>query len=223
MSNQLSKEDLIERLVQKYENSPWNNILVPIIKNPIFTPLVAKWLEDVTSGATFTPPMKDIFKSMMLCPPDDVRVVFINGLPFEGSGQADGLALSGYVQNANAKFFADAFPTDPEDLPQANLEYLVKQGVLMLNVAATCTLGKPDSHAILWGPVTKAIIESMQDQTGIIYVFVGDAVEAFGSLISEHNYKMFIPNPDKKNWNDMDIFNIINSILKKNTGDVIKW
>ncbi len=223
MSNQLSKKDLIERLTQKYENSPWNNILVPIIKDPVFEPLVERWLEDVITGANFTPPMANIFQSMVLCPPDDVKVVFINALPFPQVGHADGMALSGYVKNEAAKYFVDQFPRDPDDMPQPTLEYLVKQGVLMLNIAATCTVGEPESHAKLWGPVTAKIIQQLQDKTGIIYVFIGEHTRDFHALVTPNNYKMFIPYPDSKDWNSVDVFNSINDILKKNTGSGINW
>ena len=101
----------------------------------------------------------------------------------------------------------------------------------MLNSALTVNLGKPGSHVDLWKPFTRFLFDQLNQQQGLIYVFMGAKAKEWESYIStEHNYKMFTKHPaspkffnKKQIWDCNDVFNKINTILKDNNGHKIKW
>ena len=189
------------------------------------------------------PKAKDIFKAFTLCPLSSLRVVIIGQDPYNnlrnGKPVATGLA------------FANSSDTPPEaysksldvlmdsvidfSLPHESiifdpsLEKWEEQGVLLLNSALSCELGKPGSHSLLWRPFMTSLLTNLsKNTTGIVYVLLGSAAQSLESYINEDfNYIIKEKHPS---WYartntpmPSDIWRRVRSILRDQNGIGIKW
>ena len=111
-----------------------------------------------------------------------------------------------------------------------NLEYLLSQGVLLLNTDLTTKVNKTGSHEGLWEPFQKYFLEEiMSKQTGIVYILSGNTSLNMEKYISPlGNYILKIEHPAnaerrKREWKTENIFNNINKLVKYpiiwNSGD----
>jgi len=122
------------------------------------------------------PESEDVFKALKLCPFDKVKVVIIGKEPYY-QGNADGLAFS-YKKGErkgqgvqSLDVILDEIENDVYAGFNVNkdyeLEYLAKQGVLLLNAVLTVEKNKPDSHAnVGWQQFTSAIIMHILGRIG---------------------------------------------------------
>ena len=156
--------------------------------------------------------------------------------PYPLIGVADGIAFS----CSNAKkledplkhifkelentVYPDGYTWDPD------LKRWSNQGVLMLNTALTCQIGKIGTHVELWKPFTTYLFEILSDNnTGLIYVFLGNKVKEWHRAVGPANYKFFTTHPisavykQSDMWESSDIFNNVNVIVKKTFKEEIKW
>ena len=189
------------------------------------------------------PKVKDIFKAFTLCPLSSLRVVIIGQDPYNnlrnGRPVATGLA------------FANPSDTPPEaysksldvlmdsvidfSLPHESiifdpsLEKWEEQGVLLLNSALSCELGKPGSHSLLWRPFMTSLLTNLSKHTtGIVYVLLGNAAQSLESYINEDfNYIIKEKHPS---WYartntpmPSDIWRRVCNILRDQNGTDIKW
>lgn len=174
-------------------------------------------MSDVQAGQSFTPVIKNIFKSYDLCKLEDVKVVFVSNNPHPDKGVADGLAYSGYSND-----FYWSLQTD-EGINHS-LEYLPKkEGVLLLTAALTCPVGKPTDHIPMWAPLTEKLIKAISYRTvNTIFVFVGKDVEHLGKHVGKNHLKFFTPDV-KKSWDSGGVFGNINKALIKMDKTPINW
>lgn len=115
--------------------------------------------------------------------------------------------------------------TFPVDL---NMQEWAKQGVLLLNTALTVRKGKPGSHIPYWQFFTNAVIETLNETTGIIFLLWGNDAKKFRPMINETNhYILECSHPAssiyKKGPWECNHFTRVNEILKINHNEEIKW
>jgi uracil DNA glycosylase len=222
MSNDSKIKSTINNLTAKYSGSSWEGVLTPIFQTEEFDLAINQLFSDFQAGQPFTPTFKGLFKSMDLCKLEDVKVVFVNAYPFDEKDIADGLAFSGQV----TAFHNAINNITNSRLDGCLLEYLPGQeGVLLLNASITCPIGKKEDHLPMWKPVFEKLIADIAYKTmGTIFVFVGKEVEYMGKAVRKGQYKFFLPEmPGNTEWNDLDVFNKINSILKKSGKEPVNW
>lgn len=110
-----------------------------------------------------------------------------------------------------------------------SLEKWEEQGVLLLNVALSCELGRAGSHALLWRPfMTSFLINLSRCSTGIVYVLMGNQAQDLEPYIdSGFNYIIRIRHPSyyarTKTRMPSDIWRQINQILISQNGSGIEW
>ncbi len=111
-----------------------------------------------------------------------------------------------------------------------DLRYLLNQGVMLLNSDLTCKLNKTNSHDKLWEPFMKFFLEEvLSGFTGIIYVLSGNVshrLEKYINPLGNYIYKIEHPaaaSHTHKDWNNKNIFNLTNKILKANNNESITW
>lgn len=185
------------------------------------------------------PKLGNVFKAFKLCQLNNLKVVILGQDPYPQKGIATGIAF------ANA---ADI----PENLlspslivlrdsvidftrPHGNinfdpsLEKWEEQGVLMLNSALSCEIGKPGSHSLLWYPFTKELLTNLSLHVpGIVYVLMGNQAQGFESYINKHfNYIIRCRHPAwyvrNKTKLPSDCWKQINDMLKGQNGSGIEW
>lgn len=217
MTNSDKVKVTINNLCNKYHKTSWKNILPAVFESDNFDTAIHQLVSDVQAGQPFTPLIKDLFKSFDKCDLKDVKVVFVNEHPYAEKGVANGLAFSG--QNNP---FLKSLDKDNE----SDMTYLPENGVLLLNVAMTCPIGKPKDHVPMWESVTGTIINHIAAETiNTVFVFVGEETQHLSAEVGVYHPKLFIPSfpKDDKEWDSIDIFERINRILKNANKTAIDW
>lgn len=177
----------------------------------------------VASKQPVYPNIKDIFKDFTLCPLHNLRVVIMGQDP---STSPSHFSPSLEVLMESVIDFS---------LPHGNinfdpsLEKWESQGVLMLNSALSCNVGKVGSHALLWKPFIRSFLTNLSLHTnGIVYVLMGSEAQSFESYINgKYNYILKTRHPLWYAKNNLpmpsNIWIHINSILIGQNGYGIQW
>ena len=193
----------------------------------------------ISSKQIICPKIKDIFKAFTLCSLHDLKVVILSQDPYPQADRATGIAF------ANSKdTLQDNYSPSLEVLMESvidfscphdniifdpSLEKWEAQGVLMLNSALSCTLGKPGSHSLMWRPFIKTFLTNLSCyDTGIIYVLIGTEAQSFLPYInSKYNHIIYTKHPSWYARNHIpmpsDLWHQINKILIGMYGYGIEW
>lgn len=191
------------------------------------------------SNYVICPQPKDIFKSFHLCSLHSLRLVIIGQDPYPQKGVATGLAF------ANASNTPDnCLSPSLEVLRESVIDYTIphgivnfdpslekweEQGVLLLNSALSCEVGKIGSHTLLWRPfITSFLTNLSKCSTGIVYVLMGSQAQSLEPYINKHfNYVIRCRHPSyyarTKTKMPKDIWQSINEILISQNGYGIEW
>ena len=109
------------------------------------------------------------------------------------------------------------------------LNYLVKQGVFLLNTILTVRAGSPLSHEnIGWQSFTKTVISKIQEQDNIVWLLYGSKARVLKSLIKNPtNFVIEDNHPasasyEGEDWNSLS-FRDCNNFLKSKNIKEIKW
>ena len=193
----------------------------------------------ISSKQIICPKIKDIFKAFTLCSLHDLKVVILSQDPYPQADRATGIAF------ANSKdTLQDNYSPSLEVLMESvidfscphdniifdpSLEKWEAQGVLMLNSALSCTLGKVGSHTLMWRPFIKSFLTNLSCyDTGIIYVLMGTEAQSFLPYInSKYNHIIYTKHPSWYARNHIpmpsDLWHQINKILIGMYGYGIEW
>jgi uracil DNA glycosylase len=110
-----------------------------------------------------------------------------------------------------------------------SLEKWEAQGVLLLNSALSCEVGRVGSHTLLWRPFIKSLLTNLSKyHTGIVYVLMGTVAQSFEPYINKQfNHVIRIRHPSwyarQRQRMPSDIWEEINSILICLNGSGIEW
>jgi uracil-DNA glycosylase len=189
------------------------------------------------SNHTICPQLKDIFKAFTLCHLNDLRAILIGQDPYPQKGVATGLAF------ANS---SDTIQLSPslEILKESVINYTIPhrtinfdpslekweaQGVLLLNSALSCELGRVGSHMLMWRPFMKSLLTNLSCyHTGLVYLLMGTQAQTLEPYINKQfNHVVRIRHPSwyarQKQRMPSDIWQEINSILIGQNGYGIEW
>ena len=182
----------------------------------------------------FFPPINKVFRALQLTNYSKVKVLILGQDPYYQSGQANGLAFSvdtgssvpPSLQNIYKELHSDlglSIPTHGDLTPWSN------QGVLLLNSVLTVEEGYPNSHKSFgWSEITDAIISTLSNKGGIVFVLWGNFAQAKTSLIDNQvNHVICSPHPSPlssyRGFFGSKPFSRINSILAKENLAPIDW
>jgi uracil-DNA glycosylase len=189
------------------------------------------------SNHIICPQLKDIFKAFTLCPLNNLRVVLLGMDPYPQRGVATGLAF------ANS---SDTIQLSPslEILKESVINYTIPhrtinfdpslekweaQGVLLLNSALSCELGRVGSHMLMWRPFMKSLLTNLSCyHTGLVYLLMGTQAQTLEPYINKQfNHVVRIRHPSwyarQKQRMPSDVWQEINSILIGQNGYGIEW
>lgn len=235
MENRMDYDDF------KEDFGSWANDFKTFIESEEFFKIYQKLKADAEKEI-IVPKSDSTFRSFKSCPKSSVKVVWYLMDPYPRRyknkvPQATGIPMScdnspdGKMQ-PSLELFYNAINDDLKKKVERNLslEYLCKQGVLLLNTDLTCKLNKTGSHEGLWAPFQKYFLEDiMAKQTGIIYILSGKASLAMEKYIQPlGNYIIKTEHPAaashvQREWIHKNVFSTINKIIHQNTGGFIYW
>lgn len=195
------------------------------------------------------PQLKDIFKAFILCPLNNLRCVLIGQDPYpnlkttvlDGSpikipvatgiafaNSPDTVALSPSLEVIRESVINYTIP-HRTTIFDPSLEKWEAQGVLLLNSALSCEVGRVGSHMLMWRPFIKSLLTNLSKyHTGIVYVLMGTVAQSFEPYINKQfNHVVHIRHPSwyarQRQRMPSDIWQEINSILIAQNGYGIEW
>ena len=212
----------------------WQRMLKDEFEKEYFKELVA-FVRREYQQATVYPPGRHIFSAFDYCPFDEVRVVIIGQDPYHGPGQANGLCFSVADGIRKPPSLVNIFKERESDLGKAipesgNLEYLARQGVLLLNATLTVRASEAGSHQNKgWEQFTDAVIKVVSDEKEhVVFILWGAYAQKKGEVIDEtrhHVIRSAHPSPfaAARGFFGSKPFSKTNDYLKSNGKPEIKW
>ena len=177
-----------------YLPKKWKNFLNEGSLEECLLSIHSKLEKEFNEGKIIFPSSENIFKSLELVAPENVKVVIIGQDPYHNFNQANGLAFSVSRNQPLPPSLKNIFIEMRDDLKKdincdGNFEEIAKQGVLFLNSILTVEAHKPGSHKdIGWEKLTDSIIASLSDQNDIAFILWGNFAKNKEHLIDQdHN------------------------------------
>ena len=224
----------------------WYELIKPFLLTDAFDKIIGHLKATVNAGKQVIPKSNELFKSFEKCSRHKVKTIILLQCPYATKRQdvviADGIPMScgniaPYMQPILYQWYQALEKTygfDVDNDQRPDISYLLEEeGVLLLNSALSVEYQKVDSHAQLWEPFTKFILEEVVGQymPGIPIVLCGTAAQKY------EKYILPMKNPIKKiehpasasyqnrDWKYDDIFKWINNIIEQNNGKeyTIRW
>ena len=152
----------------------------------------ARLEEEIKLGKIIFPKRENIFRSLQLVQPDEVKVVILGQDPYHNFNQADGLAFSVSNFQSLPPSLINIFIEIENDLnikiqKKGDLENIAKQGVLLLNSILTVEKNNPGSHKnIGWEKLTDIIISSLSLIGNIVFILWGNFAKKKSNLIDNN-------------------------------------
>ena len=140
------------------------------------------------------PIYENIYRALSITKMDKVKVVILGQDPYHEVGQAHGLAFSVLceklppsLQNIYREMSSDLGVVVQQD---GNLEYLARQGVLLLNTLLSVREGEAFSHKDLgWEILTDHIIQKLNElNQPIVYILWGSAAQSKQKFLNNPNH-----------------------------------
>ena len=201
------------------------------------------------SNHIICPQPKDIFKAFTLCPLNGLRVLILGLDPYNNLHSVCCNNIVTKVPVATGLAFANSPDTQElssslEVLKESVINYTIPhrttifdpslekweaQGVLLLNSALSCEVGRTGSHTLLWRPFIKSLLTNLSKyHTGVVYVLMGTVAQSFEPYINKQfNHVIRIRHPSwyarQRQRMPSDIWQEINSILIGQNGYGIEW
>ena len=186
------------------------------------------------SKYTCYPAKENIFNAFKLTEYNNVKVVILGQDPYHEPNQAHGLAFSVLcdklppsLKNIYKEMSTDLNARINQD---GNLEYLARQGVLLLNTTLTVREGEAASHfGKGWEILTDNVIKELNNSTNpIVFILWGNNARKKKSLITNPNHYIIEsahPSPlsVRHGFFGSRPFSKCNEFLKSKNISEIKW
>ena len=215
-------------------NESWKSLLEAEFEKDYFINLV-DFVKSEYENNTVYPPGSKIFNAFDLTNPEDLKVVILGQDPYHGQGQANGLCFSVNEGITNPPSLINIFKEMKSDLGKeiphnGNLEYLAKQGVLLLNATLTVRSKQPGSHQNRgWEEFTDASIKKINDlKENLVFILWGAYAQKKGEIIdSSRHFVIKSPHPSPFSANrgffGSKPFSRTNEFLKSKNIEPVKW
>ena len=152
----------------------------------------ARLEEEIKLGKIIFPKRENIFRSLQLVQPYEVKVVILGQDPYHNFNQADGLAFSVSNFQSLPPSLINIFIEIENDLnikieKKGDLGDIAKQGVLLLNSILTVEKNNPGSHKnVGWEKLTDIIISSLSVMGNIVFILWGNFAKKKSNLIDNN-------------------------------------
>ena len=190
---------------------------------------ISGFLNHEAKNVTIYPSINNVFKALYDIDLPKLNLVIL-GQDCYHNGAATGRAFevaNGHNINPSLRnIYTEAINCGFNPNKNGNLEYLAKQGVLLLNTALTVRAKSPESHVEIWSQFTENLIKYIcQQKTSCVWFLMGTKAQNYEKLIpkSHQIIKTTHPSPlscyrsTKKipAFIGSNCFTLINNELKK--------
>lgn len=213
----------------------WDKELTNYLHSDNFLALSSFIFQEYASKEIY-PKSEDIFKAFWLTLFSQVKVVIIGQDPYHEPNQAHGLCFSVPVETNTPPSLKNIYREMEADLnikknlDQGNLEYLAKQGVLLLNSVLTVVSRQAGSHSKKgWEEFSDEVIKVLSDKKqNIVFILWGKYAQNKKRLINNKKHLVLLsPHPSPlsayKGFFGCKHFSKTNEYLKRNKSKSIIW
>lgn len=233
MKTKIDISEIKDKLYLKLTPSGWAIKLRGFIYSKEFDDILHALIKQVNDGKRFTPSLNNIFKAFEECPYNDLKMVIVttnvnnrleksNGIPYSNNDDIlPGLynAIDKTVYNSEGKV-----NRSPDLIHWSN------QGVLLLNINLTVTIGNLQFNKYIWDPFYKYLFDCLNwNNPGLIYLFQGQEAKKWDEFINDNTYKLYSLHPvtafndNNKEWESNNVFVEATDLIKKNYNYTIQW
>lgn len=221
--------------MQEAITNDWQHVLKDEFTKEYFKKL-RDFVKSEYQNKTCFPEKENISNALKYCSFKETKVVIIGQDPYHNTGQANGLCFSVNKDIKIPPSLKNIFrelQTDlnKEILPNGDLSYWAKQGVLMLNAVLTVAAHKPGSHKNKgWEVFTDAIIKKLSaEKEHIVFLLWGGFAKSKIKLIDTNKHFILTsghPSPlsaNRGHWFGNKHFSKTNELLTKIDKKPINW
>ena len=192
-------------------------------------------IHKLSKTQNITPNSDKVFKCFQQTSLRNTKIIMLGMDPYPQEGLATGLAfgVEGNKIPPSLRVLEEACIN--YEMPHGTIEfdYTLKswanQGILLLNSALTCEVGKPGSHASIWRPfISDFLIKLSNNHTGCLYVLMGQNAQSFEPYINV-NFNNVIKTKHPAYYARIgkrmpyETFTYINKFSCGNYGETINW
>ena len=181
----------------------WADFLKQEIEAEYFYPIRNKICDDMLLGHKICPAGHSMFRIFEDVEYDKIKVVILGQDPYyakldEANGYAfavgENIKTPSSLRNIFKEIAANFNSEAPKD---KTLEYIVKQGVFLLNTALTTRFGEAYAHGKYWQPFTDKVISVLNDRDEpIIFMLWGKkAIAKKPLLTNKHHFVLEASHP----------------------------
>jgi len=211
-------------------NNSWNDYFeIQYLKE---IKLILDKISTLRTTKSIYPIQKDILKVYNMLPLENIKVVILGIEPYFDDNNANGLAFGCKTKvNSCLRQIISAITKDYSITPNTDksLEYLVEQGVFLLNTILT--IGKTAlSHELIgWQTITTETIRIINaHSTGIFFLLWGNHAFTYEKYINtDNNIVLKAPHPNYATLKNVEWscnhFKTVNEILKLKNQKEIIW
>jgi len=164
-------------------NREWLVVLERFTQTREFLGIIDKLRKEKAEGITIYPETPFVFRALNLCSFNELKVILAAQDPYHSPLVADGLAFScgrtNKPQPSLKAIISEIEKTTGSKKIEENnysLEYLAKQGILLINSSLTVQAGNPNSHKLLWKPFIDYLFQRVisKKETPLAYILLGN-------------------------------------------------
>lgn len=242
MEQTVDLAEIQAKLYERLKPSGWGDVLKAFLLSSDMTKILTTLHEESQEGMKFTPKLKQVFRFLEECPYSKLKVVMLLQDPYPllahgGITVADGIPMScnntrkvqpslKFVHQAIAEtVYQDQGYNYPLDL-----KCWTNQGILLMNIALTTTVGRTGVHYMLWRPFIVYLLDILGwTNPGLIYAYLGRKAQDYMKITPSNTYKLTASHPASaahqhlEKWDSNNVFVRINEILKENGKEPVKW
>lgn len=239
MQNELFDNPIREALERKRREllgDEWYNQIGKEFDEPYMQTLSKKLALRRNEVMVYPEPSR-VFRAYQMTPYDKVKVVLLLQNPYH-DGTATGLAMGvenpkiypksiDYLDKAIEEDIYEGLRFPPLD---PDLEYLTREGVMLLNTSLTVEHGNPQSMLnIGWNHFIKATVEALNKRDYVIWLMMGSNAQAFTKYVSDAHNVIEVEHPNKHTydkrpkWDYQRCFSKANQLLINNNKSPIIW
>ena len=219
--------------------TPWRELIgEDELNKPYWSNII-----NILNSSPFYPPTKDIFRSLSLVEPSQVKCIIIGQDPYIKEGQANGLSFSvnngmsipPSLRNIYNEIMLE-YAIDKNKIPtyikqfskHGDLTPLAKQGVLLLNSILTVQPNKSNSHKnIGWEFFTSRLLRCLDDKYKFVVLAWGNNAKKIAMETIKNNVVLCAGHPSPLNTSNPFIgcgcFKQCNTLLKSIGIAPIRW
>jgi len=213
----------------------WEDFLKKELESEYFYPIRNKICEDMLLGHKICPAKHSMFRIFEELEYDKIKVVILGQDPYyanldEANGYAFAVGENIKIPSSLRNIFKEIATDSGREMPKdKTLDYMVQQGVFLLNTALTTRLGEAFAHGKYWQPFTDKVISALNEREDpIVFMLWGQkAIAKKNLLTNKHHFVLEAPHPSglsaHRGFFGCKHFSVANKILINLKKTAIDW